>query len=86
MSDADQVAPLPPHLRKRRLRRREVAEYLAQAHGITIAAQTLAKWATAGSGPAFSRLNRSALYLRTDIDAWVQSALKPAAPANSGDQ
>jgi len=63
-----------------------MADERRRSHGITIAAQTLAKWATAGSGPAFSRLNRSALYLRTDIDAWVQSALKPAAPANSGDQ
>lgn len=76
---ADQQDPdLPPHLRKRRLRRREVAEYLAAAHGIEIAPATLSKWATAGDGPPFDRLNRTPLYLRSGVDAWVASKLKPA--------
>ncbi len=78
MTEADQITPLPPHLRKLRLRRSEVAEYLLAAHGIEIAPSTLCKWATSGSGPPFDRLNRTPLYPRVGVDAWVASKLKPA--------
>ncbi|MCW5733478.1 MAG: hypothetical protein KIS73_05105 [Enhydrobacter sp.] len=78
-----QAPDLPRHLRKLRLRRREVAEYLDVAHGIQIAPATLSKWASTGDGPTFYRLNRSALYSRTDIDSWVASKLKRA---TSGDE
>lgn len=75
---------LPRHLRKLRLRRSEVAEYLLTAHGIEIAPSTLSKWATVGVGPPFSRLNRSPLYLRSDIDKWVDTNLVPADTAKTG--
>lgn len=74
-----EMQTLPPHLRKIRLRRVEVVEYLSLVHGIELAASTLAKWACSGNGPKFARLNRSPLYLRSDIDQWVVDNLKPAA-------
>ncbi len=68
---------LPTHLRKVRLRRAEVAEYLEAAHGIVVAPSTLAKWASQGSGPPYALLNRSPLYERVEIDRWVAATLKP---------
>jgi len=71
---------LPAHLRRSRLRRSEVVEYLAAVHGIVIAPSTLAKWAGLGRGPAFSRLHRQPWYGRAEIDRWVAATLKPVAP------
>ncbi|HEX2524817.1 MAG TPA: hypothetical protein VHL31_00740 [Geminicoccus sp.] len=66
---------LPPHLRKPRLQRREVPEYLALKFGIPIAIATLAKLASVGGGPPFDRMNRTPLY-RTDLlDEWAQAKL-----------
>ena len=75
---------LPRHLRKLRLRRREAVEYLERVHGIVVACATLAKWATTGGGPPFSRLNRSPLYLKSDLDQWVDAKLVPADTAKTG--
>lgn len=80
----DDPLPLPAHLRKPRLRRPEVVEYLAVVHGIEIAGSTLAKWAGLGRGPAFARLHRTPWYERVELDRWVAATLKPA--AIDGDQ
>jgi hypothetical protein len=67
---------LPPYLRKLRLRRYEVSEYLLLVYGIQVAPATLAKWACYGEGPEMEYLNRTPLYLVTELDAWVLRKLK----------
>jgi excisionase family DNA binding protein len=49
------------------MRRSEVAEAL----GVSV--RTLEGWARAGTGPAFRRIGRDAVYLRSDLDAWILS-------------
>jgi hypothetical protein len=49
---------LPQHLQKPRLRRWEASEYMELAHGLTIAADTLAKFASIGGRPGFHRVGR----------------------------
>ena len=71
---------LPARLRKPRLRRSEACEYLADVHGIEVAVATMAKWASQGTGPAYSTLHRTPLYARTDLDEWVAVHLKPCRP------
>ncbi len=66
---------LPPALRKPRLRRWEAADYLRIAHGIEVAAATLAKWASVGGGPAYQKVNRTPLYPVTELDAWAAEKL-----------
>ncbi len=81
VTDAQQKLPdaeLPARLRKIRLRRAEASEYLELAHGIAITVATLTKMASRRTGPRYSKLNRSPLYVRADIDAWVAATLKPA--------
>lgn len=68
---------LPPHLRKRRLRRAEASEYLMLAHGIQLSVSTLAKLAVTGGGPEFVKFGRSPLYERQALDAWVAERLTP---------
>ncbi|MGO4917670.1 helix-turn-helix transcriptional regulator [Pseudogemmobacter sp. W21_MBD1_M6] len=46
------------------MRRHEVAELL----GVSV--RTMEGWAQKGGGPAFRRIGRDALYLRSDVDAW----------------
>lgn len=81
MTTDDRLA-LPARLRKPRLRRTEVVEYLVLIHGIEIAASTLAKWAVAGRGPPFEKLNRTPLYRRDAVDQWVEAELAPVARGN----
>jgi len=81
----DDQPALPARLRKPRLRRTEVVEYLALAHGIEIAAATLAKWAVAGRGPPYEKLNRTPLYRRDAVDQWVAVELAPVARGNPKD-
>jgi hypothetical protein len=71
---------LPPHLRKPRLRRSEVSEYLQLVHGVQVAPATLAKWACYSEGPKREYLNRTPLYLVTELDAWVLRRLKRTDP------
>lgn len=66
---------LPPALRKPRLRRWEVSEYLRLAHGIEVAPATLAKWACTGGGPRYQSLNRTPLYPREELDRWAAERL-----------
>lgn len=62
---------LPPALRKPRLRRWEVSEYLRLVHGIEVATATLAKWASVGGGPGFNKVNRTPLYPTVELDRWA---------------
>lgn len=68
-------ACLPPALRKPRLRRSEASEYLALAHGLTVAVATLAKLAVVGGGPPFFKPGASPLYPRELLDAWAVERL-----------
>ena len=68
---------LPPALRKPRLRRAEACQYLLAVHGIPLAVQTLAKYASEGIGPAFHKLNRTPLYGRDELDRWAIDQLGP---------
>ncbi len=78
------MSDMPAHLRKPRLRRPEVVEYLAAVHGIEIAVATLAKWAGLGRGPGFARLHRTPWYERAEVDRWVAATLMPAAGIQQG--
>lgn len=66
---------LPSALRKPRLRRWEAVDYLRLVHGIEIAAATLAKWASVGGGPSFSKVNRTPLYATGELDRWAAEKL-----------
>jgi hypothetical protein len=68
----DSVTPdLPPELRKPRLRRWEASDYLLRAHGVKVAAATLAKLATVGGGPPYHKCGRAPLYPVTELDRWA---------------
>ena len=49
------------------LRRSDVAEILGMSP------RTLESWGRDGRGPSFRRIGREALYLRSDLDAWILS-------------
>lgn len=67
---------LPPAIRsKPRLRRDEACTYLELAHGITYAVASLARMACHGGGPRYSKVNRTPLYAKTDLDAWAAEKL-----------
>ncbi|WP_299939456.1 hypothetical protein [uncultured Nitratireductor sp.] len=60
---------------KPRLRRSEVPAYLAEKHGIPIAAATLNKLASIGGGPLMTYAGRIPLYHVDDLDAWAAERL-----------
>lgn len=62
---------LPPHLRKPRLRRFEVPEYMDLVHGVPVAQKTLEKLASVGGGPEFVKFGNRVLYPRDALDAWA---------------
>lgn len=75
---------LPASLRaKVRYRSDEASTYLAAAHGLTVAMRTLDKYRSVGGGPKFQKFNRSALYLRADLDAWAIEKLGDAKTSTS---
>jgi hypothetical protein len=59
---------------QRYLSRAETAEYLASI-GLPTAKTTLQKYATVGGGPQYRRYGNKAVYLQSDLDAWVASKL-----------
>ncbi len=75
---------LPPHLRKPRLRRPEAAEYLNLVHGITVAAATLAKYASTGGGPSYQKSVRTPLYPREELDRWAVERLGGLRSSSAG--
>lgn len=68
---------IPARLRKSRLNPPEAADYLGEAHGLPIAATTLAKLRSIGGGPVFLKFNRAVLYDRTALDAWAAEKISP---------
>jgi excisionase family DNA binding protein len=50
-----------------RLNRKDAAEYL----GVSV--PTLEGWASKGGGPAYCKMGRRVVYLRSDLDAFIQS-------------
>jgi hypothetical protein len=74
---------LPIHLRKPRLRRFEVPEYLRVMHGIEIAVATLAKFATIGGGPGYQKCLRTPMYPRDELDRWAIARLGPLRKSSS---
>ncbi len=67
--------PLPPSLRKPRLRRWEASEYLELVHGLRFAPATLAKYASVGGGPSFHKVNATPLYPVASLDDWAAAKL-----------
>ena len=64
----------------RYLSRAETADYL-KSRGLPTAKTTLQKYATVGGGPRYRRFGNRAVYLQSDLDAWIDSKL--SAPMES---
>ena len=60
-----------------RLRRIDASAYLQKKFGVSRTPKTLAKLAVTGGGPAYQKDGRFPLYLKDDLDDWVQSQLSP---------
>lgn len=60
--------------------RSDVPEYLIEKFGAPAAVSkaTLAKMATVGGGPRFSKFGRKVAYRPEDLDDWALSRLSPA--------
>lgn len=60
------------------LNRTEASGYLA-AHGVRIAAKTLANWASSGKdGPPFVYLGSKPYYSKDDLENWLNVAIDQA--------
>ena len=57
------------------LRRVQAAEYIETRYGIPCKPRTLAKRATIGGGPIFSKAGRFPLYAPADLDDWAQAQI-----------
>jgi hypothetical protein len=55
----------------RPLDRREASEYLLEKHGVRRSANTLAKLACVGGGPAFRKVKRAVIYDQPALDAYA---------------
>ncbi len=56
------------------LDRPEAADYITSL-GLQISKNTLQKYVTVGGGPTYRRFGKRAVYLASDLDAWVQQRL-----------
>lgn len=56
------------------LDRAEAAEYVKN-RGLQISKNTLQKYVTVGGGPTYRRFGKRAVYLASDLDAWVLGKL-----------
>lgn len=56
------------------LDRNQASEYVTR-QGLPLAKTTLQKFATVGGGPVYRRFGRRAVYLASDLDAWIASKL-----------
>ncbi len=65
------------HFNKDQMLRRKAAARYLQERGLPVAAQTLAKLAVIGGGPAFQKFGRFPVYSCADLDAWAASRLGP---------
>lgn len=62
------------------LDRAQATEYVRK-QGLPVAKNTLQKFASVGGGPVYRRFGRQAVYLASDLDAWI--ARKLSAPRQS---
>ena len=60
MSPGDLHSPI-------KLNRREAAEYIGASY------PTLCTWASVGGGPPYIKVGRKVVYMRSDLDAWMDS-------------
>ncbi len=56
------------------LDRAEAAEHI-KGRGLQISKNTLQKYVTVGGGPTYRRFGKRAVYLASDLDAWVTRKL-----------
>ena len=63
--------------------RRAASDYLRQTYGIRCAPQTLAKYASTGGGPEFTKCGMSAIYAQTWLDDWATSKIGPPRASTS---
>ena len=63
-----------PNSTEKFLDRSEAADYLT-SRGFKTSKNTLQKYVTVGGGPTYRRFGKRALYLASDLDAWVQQKL-----------
>ncbi len=56
------------------LDRNQASEYVTR-QGLPLAKTTLQKFATVGGGPVYRRFGRRAVYLASDMDAWIAGKL-----------
>lgn len=59
------------------LRRESAAAYLRECYGLRCSAATLKKYACRGGGPAYHRVNKTALYPLAELDKWATQKLGP---------
>lgn len=59
---------------ERYLSRLEAADYLIE-RGLPYTKNTLQKFATVGGGPVYRRFGMRAVYLASDLDAWIASKM-----------
>jgi hypothetical protein len=79
----DHAPQTPAPVRPRLLSRREASGYLLEAHGLTCAAATLAKYASTGGGPVYRRFGHQVVYAPADLDAWASTRVSgPVATAS----
>ena len=64
------------------LRRKAAARHLTE-RGLQVAAQTLAKYAVVGGGPAYRRFGRFPLYKVADLNSWAVARLGPRQSSTS---
>jgi hypothetical protein len=58
-----------------RLRRKDASKYLLHIWGVQISANTLAKKAVEGTGPAFTKWARWPYYTLEELDRWANARL-----------
>jgi Helix-turn-helix domain len=51
---------------------RDLAERLTPPSGNGPSSRTLERWRSEGSGPAFVKVGRRALYRETDVEQWLE--------------
>lgn len=57
------------------LSRSQASEYL-RSRGIACATSTLSKMVTVGGGPPVHHFGRTPLYLRQDLDLWIEKRMR----------
>lgn len=65
------------------LSREEAAKYVTDM-GLHLTKNTLQKWVTVGGGPVYRRFGHRAVYLKEDLDAWIEKKMsQPARTYNT---